>query len=51
MKEDRVIFNRGLKEDVFLYGELVFDVKPPIFTIMAAMTLQNNFTPTLINPQ
>ena len=50
LKKDGIISTRGLKEDAFLYGELVFDVRP-ISIITAAMTSQNNFTPMLTNPQ
>ena len=31
LKEDGVISTRGLKEDAFLYGELVFDVNTAYF--------------------
>ena len=31
MKEDGIISTRGLKEDAFLYGELVFDVNTAYF--------------------
>ena len=31
MKEDGIISTRGLKEDAFLYGELVFDVNTAFF--------------------
>ena len=32
MKEDGIISTRGLKEDAFLYGELVFDVNTAFFS-------------------
>ena len=32
LKEDGVISTRGLKEDAFLYGELVFDVNTAYFS-------------------
>jgi len=51
MEADGVISTRGIKADAFRYGELVFDVTPPTSTITAAMTSQNNFTPTHTNPQ
>ena len=32
MKKDGIISTRGLKEDAFLYGELVFDVNTVLFS-------------------
>ena len=48
MEADGVISTRGIKEDAFRYGELVFDVNS---AYTAAMTLQNNFTPKHTKPQ
>ena len=51
LKKDGIISTRGLKEDAFLYGELVFDINTAYFIITAVMTSQNNSTPTHTNPQ
>ena len=51
LKKDGIISTRGLKEDAFLYGELVFDVNTAYFHNHGGYDSQNNSTPTHTNPQ
>ena len=51
MEADGVISTRGIKEDAFRYGELVFDVNSAYFYNHGGYDFANNFTPKPIKPQ
>ncbi len=51
MKQDGIISTRGLKEDAFLYGELIFDVNSAYFLNHGGYDFAKQFYTTPTKPQ